>query len=173
MSGTTNMIRGIIFTIIYIISTIIVPFLIFRWVMNFQVSIPAAEPGGEAGSIAIEMTQESYERIIFWIIAFGLLISGCAFFSYSSPKQSIRRGVFALIQVIVNCLYLWSYKFSGATEVRFNIDIPAFTGFVMLNLQQMILIYLGIYFLTIVIKSYDVIDFIINRKKIRENRMKE
>lgn len=167
MSGTTNMIRGIIFTIIYIISTIIVPFLLFRWVMNFQVAIP---PEGE---ISIAMTQESYERIIFWIIAFGLLISGCAFFSYSSPKESIRRGVFALIQVIVNCLYLWSYKFSGATEVRFDIEIPAFSGFVMLNLQQMILIYLGIYFLTIVIKSYDVIDFIINRKKIRENRMKE
>ena len=167
MSGTTNIIRGIIFTIIYIITTILVPFFIFRWVMNFQVAIP---PDGE---IAIEMTQESYDRIIFWIIAFGLLISGCAFFSYSSPKQSIRRGVFALIQVIVNCLYLWSYKFSGATEVRFNIDIPAFSGFVMLNLQQMILIYLGIYFLTIVIKSYDIIDFIINRKKIRENRMKE
>jgi len=167
MTGTTNMIRGLIFTIIYIITTIIVPFLIFRWVMNFEVSIP---PEGE---IKIEMTQESYERIIFWIIAFGLLISGCAFFSYSSPKESIRRGVFALIQVIVNCLYLWSYKFSGATEVRFNIDIPTFSGFVMLNLQQMILIYLGIYFLTIVIKSYDIIDFIINRKKIRENRMKE
>ncbi|KKN32213.1 hypothetical protein LCGC14_0816060 [marine sediment metagenome] len=167
MSGTTNIIRGIIFTIIYIITTILVPFFIFRWVMNFQVAIP---PDGE---IAIEMTQESYDRIIFWIIAFGLLISGCAFFSYSSPKQSIRRGVFALIQVIVNCLYLWSYKFSGATEVRFNIDIPAFSGFVMLNLEQMILIYLGIYFLTIVIKSYDIIDFIINRKKIRENRMKE
>ena len=168
MSGTTNMVRGIIFTIIYIISTIIIPFLLFRWVMGFESTIP-----GQEGTMSIEMTQASYERIIFWIIAFGLLISGCAFFSYSSPKESIRRGVFALLQVLVNCLYLWSYKFSGATEIMFNIDIPDFTGFMMLNLQNMILIFLGIYFLTIVIKLYDVIDFTINRKKIRENRMKK
>ncbi len=168
MSGTTNMIRGIIFTLIYISTTIIIPFLVFRWVMTINLALP-----NEEGFLRIEMTQESYERIIFWIIALGLLISGCAFFSYSSPKESIRRGVFALIQVLVNCLYLWSYKFSGASEIIFNIDMPRFSGFVLLNLQQMILIYLGIYFLTIVIKSYDVIDFIINRKKIRENRMKE
>ncbi|GAI01730.1 unnamed protein product, partial [marine sediment metagenome] len=93
-----------------------------------------------------------YESIIFWLTAFGLIISGCAFFKYSSPKQSIRKGVFALIQVLVNCLYLWSYKFSGAAEINFVIiDF----GFFSLNLQQMILVYMGIYFLTIVLKAYE------------------
>jgi len=47
------------------------------------------------------------------------------------------------------------------------------SGFLSLNLQQMVLVYLGIYFLTIILKIYDVIDFTINREKIRNERMKE
>jgi hypothetical protein len=31
---------------------------------------------------------------------------------------------------------------------------------------------MGVYFLTIVLKGYDFLDFIINRKKIREKRYK-
>ncbi len=163
MGGTKNMIRGVIATSLYLTTTIIIPFLLFRWIKNFKLP--------QIGQIL--MTQENYETIIFWLTAFGLLISGIAFFAFSSPKQSIRRGVFSLVLVIVNCLYLWSYKFSGATEVIFNIDLPGFTGFLSLDLQQMVLTYMGIYFLMMVLKVYDVIDFIINRKKIRENRMKE
>ncbi|MFX0060547.1 MAG: hypothetical protein ACFE8J_19810, partial [Candidatus Heimdallarchaeota archaeon] len=90
-------------------------------------------------------------------------------FTYSSPKKSIRKAVFALIQVLVNCLYIWSYKFSGALNLEFVI---ANYGYFSLNLSQMILVYMGIYFLTIVLKVYDIIDFAINREQIRENRMK-
>jgi len=162
MGATKNMIRGTIYTSVYVVTTIIIPFLLFNWVRNLQIPLV-----GE-----ITLTQENYENIIFWILAFGLIISGCAFFSYSSPKQSIRRAVFALIQVIVNCLYLWSYKFSGATEILFNFTISGYTGFLSLNLQTMVLVYMGVYFLTIILKIYDLIDFSINRKKIRENRMK-
>ena len=162
MGATKNMIRGTIYTSVYVVTTIIIPFLLFNWVRNLQIPLV-----GE-----ITLTQENYENIIFWILAFGLIISGCAFFSYSSPKQSIRRAVFALIQVIVNCLYLWSYKFSGATEILFNFTISGYTGFLSLSLQTMVLVYMGVYFLTIILKIYDLIDFSINRKKIRENRMK-
>jgi len=162
MGATKNMVRGTIYTSIYVVTTIIFPLLLFNWVRNLQIPLV-----GE-----ITLTQENYENIIFWIVAFGLIISGCAFFSYSSPKQSIRRAVFALIQVIVNCLYLWSYKFSGATEILFNFNISGYSGLLSLNLQTMVLVYMGVYFLTIVLKIYDIIDFSINRKKIRENRMK-
>ncbi len=162
MGATKNMVRGTIYTSVYVVTTIILPFLLFNWVRNLQIPLV-----GE-----ITLTQENYENIIFWIVAFGLIISGCAFFSYSSPKQSIRRTVFALIQVIVNCLYLWSYKFSGATEILFNFNISGYPGFLSLNLQTMVLVYMGVYFLTIVLKIYDLVDFSINRKKIRENRMK-
>ena len=162
MGATNNMIRGTIFASIYVVTTILIPILLFDWVRNLD--IPSL------GSITL--TQENYENIIFWLVAFGLIISGCAFFSYSSPKQSIRRGVLALIQVIVNCLYIWSYKFSGATDIIFNFDYYGNLGFIVLNLQTMVLVYMGVYFLTIVLKIYDIFDFSINRKKIREKRMK-
>jgi len=155
-----NIIRGLGFTAIYIITTMVIPYFTFTWVKELSIF----------GIVDIEMTQSQYDKIIFWVLAFGLVISGSAFFSYSSPPQSIRGGVFALIQVILNCFYIWSYKFSGATEIQF--DIVNF-GFFYLNLQQMIITYLGIYFLTILLKVYDIIDFVVNREKIREKRMEK
>ncbi|MBA7634329.1 hypothetical protein ES703_41913 [subsurface metagenome] len=158
MGAVKNMVRGFIYSAIYVVTTIVIPLAIFSWVRSMVVQ-----------GFPLDFEQQDYESIIFWLTAFGLIISGCAFFKYSSPKQSIRKGVFALIQVLVNCLYLWSYKFSGATEINFVI---LNFGFFSLNLQQMILVYMGIYFLTIVLKGYDIIDFTINREKIREDRMK-
>ncbi len=123
--------------------------------------------------VDIVLEQQNYERIIFWVTTFGLLISSTAFFNYSSPKQSIRKGTFALIQIILNCLYIWSYKFSGATEVRFEIVIEIVNvGYITVNVQNMVMLYMGIYFLTIILKGYDFFDYIINRKTIREKRYK-
>ena len=155
-----NIFRGVVFTLIYITMTIIIPYLTFSWVQNLSIF----------GVIDIEMTQAQYERIIFWVIAFGLIVSGSAFFAYSSPPQSIRGGIFALIQVILNCFYIWSYRFSGATEIQF--EITSFGSFY-LNLQQMIIVYLGLYFLTILLKIYDIFDFVVNREKIREKRVEK
>jgi len=156
MGAVKNMIRGVIFTGLYVVFTIVIPLMTFSLIKNIE-------------ALPFELEQQDYENITFWITAFGLVISGLAFFTYSSPKQSIRRGIFALLQVVVNCLYIWSYKFSGATEITFIItDL----GFFSLNLSQMVLMYMGIYFLTIVLKFYDIIDFTVNREKIRENRMK-
>ena len=88
------------------------------------------------------------KKIIYWVSAFGLLISACAFFNYSSPKQSIRKGTFSLIQILLNCLYIWSYKFSGATEVRFEIVFQITgLGYIAVNVQNMVMLYMGIYFL--------------------------
>ncbi|KKK41365.1 hypothetical protein LCGC14_0865070 [marine sediment metagenome] len=157
MGATKNIVRGVIFSTIYVLSTIVIPLFTFTVIFSIK-------------GLPFQWEQQDFQNITFWITAFGLLISGLAFFTFSSPKHSIRRGVFALIQVIVNCLYLWSYKFSGAAEINF---IIADFGFFTLNVQQMILTYMGIYFLTIVLKVYDIIDFTINREKIREKRMKK
>lgn len=157
MGAVKNMVRGFLFTGVYVVFTIVIPLITFTLLFNIE-------------GLPIEWEKQDQQNITFWLTAFGLLVSGLAFFKYSSPKQSIRKGVFAFVQVIVNCLYLWSYRFSGATEITFVIlDV----GFFTLGLSQMILMYMGIYFLTIVLKVYDVIDFTINREKIRENRMKE
>jgi hypothetical protein len=155
-AGIKNMIRGTIFAAIYITITIIIPFITFSWVMSLEVE-----------GLELEMYEESYAQILFYILAFGLLISATAFFAYSSPSQSIRRGVFSLIQILLNCFYLWSYKFSGALEIEVTI---VSLGMVEVNLQHLILTYMGIYFLTVILKTYDLIDFIINRDKIKFER---
>lgn len=158
MGSVKNMLRGFIYTTIYAVVTIVIPLVTFSWL--FQLTVQG---------FPLDFELQEYQSILFWVIAFGLIICGCAFFSHSSPKQSVRKAVFALIQVIVNCLYLWSYKFSGATDVQFTITGY---GFFSLDIQQMVLIYMGIYFLTIVIKMYDIIDFAVNREEIRKDRMK-
>jgi len=160
MGAFKNMLKGFIFTGVYVVITIIIPLVTFTIIYD-------------VAGFFLEWNQQDYESIVFWLIAFGLLTSGLAFFKYSSPKQSIRKAIFALFHVLVNCLYIWSYKFSGATEIIFNLEMEDTAGFLSLNLQQMVLVYLGIYFLTIILKIYDVIDFTINREKIRNNRMKE
>ena len=156
MGAVKNMVKGFIFTGIYVLFTVVIPLIFFTLIFSIE-------------GLPLEWEQQDKNRITFWLVAFGLLVSGLAFFKYSYPKQSIRKAIFALVQVIVNCLYIWSYIFSGAAEITFVIlDV----GFFSLDLSQMLLIYMGIYFLTIILRVYDVIDFTINREKIRENRMK-
>lgn len=162
MGWFPNLLKGIIFMGVYITTTMVIPFLTFTWIKEIQVL-----------GVAIVLEQTEYERIIFWISAFGLLISACAFFNYSSPKQSIRKGVFALVQILLNCLYIWSYKFSGATEVKFEIMFEITNvGFITINVQNMVMLYMGVYFLTIILKGYDLVDFVVNRDKIRQKRYK-
>ena len=147
---------------IYIVTTMVIPYFTFTFIKDMQLL-----------GVDIVLEQQNYERIIFWITTFGLLISSTAFFNYSSPKQSIRKGTFALVQIVLNCLYIWSYKFSGATEVRFEIVIEIVNvGYITVNVQNMVMLYMGIYFLTIILKGYDFLDFVFNRKAIREKRYK-
>ena len=158
-----NTTKGVIFMSIYIVTTMVIPFFTFTFIKNMELL-----------GVAIVLEQHNYERIIYWVSTFGLLISSCAFFNYSSPKQSIRKGTFALIQLILNCLYIWSYKFSGATEVRFEIVVEIVSiGYITVNVQNMVMLYMGTYFLTILLKGYDFLDCIINRKTIRERRYKK
>ncbi len=160
------MFRGFIFTLIYVVITIVVPLISLTWL---------AELGSIAGTeVGLDFSSR-INQIRFWVLTFGFLISGVAFFSFSSPKQSIRRGVFALIQIILNCLYIWSYKFSGALELILPlVDASTGTtlGLVGIDITTMIMLYLGLYFLTIILKTFDLIDFIVNRKKIRYLRIK-
>lgn len=158
-AAAKNIIQGIIATAIYLTITIIIPYLTFSWIMSLKIE------GAE-----VEITNTEYERIIYWIIAFGLIISGTAFFAYSAPTKSIRRGAFSVIQIILNCLYIWSYQFSGALDLNIElVDI----GFISLNLTQLILVYMGVYFLTVILKVYDLVDCIINRDKIKFERGKK
>ena len=157
-----NITKGVIYMSVYIVTTMVIPYFTFTFIKNMQLL-----------GVDIVLEQQNYERIIYWVTTFGLLISSCAFFNYSSPKQSIRKGTFALVQIILNCLYIWSYKFSGATEVRFEIVIEIVNiGYITVDVQNMVMLYMGTYFLTILLKGYDFFDFVINRKTIRGKRYK-
>jgi len=158
MGAFKNIFRGFIYTCIYITTTIGIPYYTFTFIKDLPVS---------GLGIDLGLTQQRYDQIIFWVFAFGLVISGCAFFRYSSPSQSIRQGVLGLIQVILNCFYIWSYKFSGATEIQFV--VLGFGG-LFIDLTNFIMLTMGIYFLTIILRVYDIVDFSINRKKIREQK---
>ncbi|MFX1499685.1 MAG: hypothetical protein ACFFDH_01825 [Promethearchaeota archaeon] len=159
MGSVVNMIKGFIFAAIYVVVIIVIPIIIFSWVRSISIK-----------GIDLDFTQQDYENTAFWITSIGMIVCACAFFSHSSPKQSIRKASFALIQVLVNCIYIWAYKFSGALDITFVMEDVAFFT---VDLSKMILVSLGVYFLTIVIKVYDLIDFTINREKIREDRIKE
>lgn len=154
-----NMLTGTIVALIYFTSTVLIPYWTFSWIRTINVE-----------GVELAAYKQQINRILFYVWAFGLIISGTAFFAYSSPKQSIRRGLFALIQIILNCLYLWSYKFSGALEIEF---VLVKYGYITVNLRDMILLYMGIYFLTVILKTYDLIDFIVNREKIKYERGKK
>lgn len=154
-----NILRGILFAAIYFTLTVLIPFWTFSWIKTIKVE-----------DVELQAYKQQVNRILFYVWAFGLIISGTAYFAYSSPPQSVRRGVFALIQIILNCLYLWTYKFSGALEVEFNI---VELGIITVNLRQMILLYMGIYFLTVILKAYDLVDFVVNREKIKYERGKK
>jgi hypothetical protein len=166
MGAGKNITRGTLFTALYITTTMVIPFISFTLITNL----------GQIGGTGVNLglAPEKYTQIIFWVMAFGVLVCGSAFFAYSSPKQSVRRGVFALVQIVMNCLYIWSYKFSGATEIELALvdNTGAAIGEVGLDFQQLIMIYLGIYFLTIVLKTFDLVDFIVNRETIKEMRIK-
>ena len=154
-----NMLRGTIVAAIYFTSTVLIPFWTFSWIKTINVE-----------GVELQAYKQQVNQILFYVWAFGLIISGTAFFAYSAPKYSIRRGAFALIQIILNCLYLWSYKFSGALEIEF---VLVDYGVITVNLQEMILLYMGIYFLTVILKAYDLLDFIVNREKIKYERGKK
>lgn len=161
-----NILKGFGGFIIYLTITIIIPSIVFTIfkTIDFTTSI-----NGLNITVPIPLFETKYSEIIFWLTATGLLVSGFAFLNYSSPKQSIRKGSFALVQVLINCLYIWSYRFSGALDVGYPIGL---TGYVILYLENYLLLYMGIYFLTISIKIYDLLDFTINREKIRAERWK-
>ena len=60
-----------------------------------------------------------------------------------------------------------------ACELTASVDNSGVAiGEVGLDLSMMVMLYLGIYFLTIILKTFDLADFIINRKTIREMRIK-
>ena len=157
-TGTRNLINGLMVSALYFTATILIPFLTFYSIMALDIE------GTE-----IEITESKYQKIIYWIIAIGSIITATAFCTHSAPPQSIRKGTLSIIQVILNCLYVWSYQISGALDL--NIELVDF-GIITLNLTQLIIVYLGVYLFTVLIKVINLISFISKKDEIRFKRGK-
>lgn len=158
MGATKSIIMGVLKSIIHVSIVLIFPLVTFAYIRRLEIP--------DLG-LTISIEESAYQVIVYWIIAFGLLASGCAFFKYTAPKQSVRKGLFGLIQIPVQQLYLWSYKFSGGTQITFFISNY---GTILLDLTELIRVYLGIYFLLFCLRLYDFLDFMINKQKIQLER---
>ena len=157
MGGMKNIFRGFIGMAIFLTTTLLIPFLTFDYVDKMEISIPPTDQ-----ILDIQIAKGNIAIVLFWLVALGLVISGLAFFSWSSPKNSRRKIVFSMLLVFTNCFYLWSYKFSGAT--LFGIEIPGL-GSVTLDFAEMVMLYLGAYTLIIIAKIWKLIEVEIGKRK--------
>ena len=157
-TGTRNLINGLMVSALYFTATILIPFLTLTSIMALDIE------GTE-----IEITESKYQKIIYWIIAIGSIITATAFCTHSAPPQSIRKGALSVVQVFLNCLYVWSYQISGALDL--NIELVDF-GIITLNLTQLIIVYLGVYLFTVLIKVINLVKFISKKDEIRFKRGK-
>lgn len=145
MGAGKNITRGLIVMTIYIFTTIVIPYITFDFVTNLSIPITDTQ------TVDITMAQGDVDAIFYWLISLGLVISGLAFFSQSSPRKSRRAVIFSILQVLANGFYLWSYKFSGAAVLELTIiDL----GIVQLDLIEMLSLYLGSYSLVIITKLW-------------------
>ncbi len=156
MGGMKNIFRGFIGMAIYIITFMLIPILTFDFVDNMEIPVPPDQ------ILNIDIAKGNIDVVKFWLIALGLMISGLAFFTWSSPRNSRRKIVFSMLLVFTNCFYLWSYKFSGAT--LFGIEIPGL-GSVTLDFAEMVMLYLGAYTLIIIAKIWKLIEVEIGKRK--------
>lgn len=156
MGGIKNIFRGFIGMAIYMTTLLLIPFLTFDFIENLEIPIPPDEV------LNFEVAQGNINIVLFWLVALGLTISGLAFFSWSSPRDSRRKVVFSMLLVFTNCFYLWSYKFSGATS--FGVEIPGYGGF-SLDVADMIMLYLGAYTLIIIAKIWKLIEVDLAKRK--------
>lgn len=155
---STNLVIGAFFASLYLIVTVLIPYFTFTWLKALQIE-----------DAEIDITTSQYNKIIYWIIALGSITTATAFCTHSSPPESIRKGILSLIQILLNCSYIWSYKYSGALDL--NIELVDF-GIIALNLTQLIIAFVGIYIFTLFIKGYNLIYYIVRRDDIRFKRGK-
>ena len=158
-TGSKNLLNGILYSALYFIATILIPFLTISAIVALEIEITE-----------IEITNSLYNKILYWIIAIGSIITATAFCTHSAPPQSVRKGFLSVIQILLNCFYIWSYKISGALDL--NIELVDL-GILTLNLTQLIIVCLGVYFFVVLIKVYNLTNYIIKKDEIRFKRGKK
>jgi hypothetical protein len=154
-----NVLRGVARATEYAVSSVLIPYLSFRYLRDLNV-----------GGFPISVSNEQYDTIIFWITAIGLITVAAAFGVGSSPKRTPRKAVFLMIQTVANCIYIYSYKFSGAAD--YSMAIVGF-GTISFSVGALLNLWMGVIFLKTALNLYDFIDAIIFQKKQKKLRLEQ
>ena len=155
MSITKRILYALLRMSISLVLSIIVPLVLFGSVKN----IP------DILGMSITLEQQLYDSIVFWIISCGMLTISLTFAKFSSPKRSPQRAIFGIFNIFASCIYIYSYKFSGASQLSYSIQNYGSVSFdvgVMLNL------WMGLIFLKIILEIYDLVDGIIYQRKAKD-----
>ncbi len=151
MGAIKNVIFGILKGIRYGCMNILLPFLTFTFIRQINVA-----------GLDIYLSNTKFQEIMFWVTALSLLVISAGFATSCSPKHSKRRAIFGIMLTISNCLYLYSYKYTGAT--LFELEIVDL-GRVSVDLTLMLNLSLGVVFLNIIMNIYEFFDAIAYQKK--------
>ena len=142
-----NLLRGFGAALSNVITKILIPWYIFRSLLQ----------NSAATFIDLGYTEAKVDIIIFWIVAFGSITASLSFTKASSPKYSTRKAVFDIILILANAFYLYVYRFSGALDIAVTLDLGSATGAFYLNFENMVYISMGVIGLNLIIGLYDFI----------------
>ena len=148
-------IKGFISAILYGVTLILIPLLLFYALETYASSYFTPTP-----------------EMKFWIIAMGMVVIALAFGRESSPKRSVRRVVFNALLTLGNMFYIYSYWLSGVANIDVSLPIMVGTEIGLhLDLGTVLAVELGVIGLKIIILVYDLIDAIVYMSK-RKTKIK-
>ena len=152
MGKGKNLFGGFLRAAIYTGTSILVPYYTFKYIRELTVA-----------GYNITLSNQLYNRIIFWILAIGIVTVAFAFGVGASPKRTKRQAIFKMGQTIANVFYVIMYKFSGASRFTLVFDF----GFVTFDVGLMLRLWLGVIALKLLLELYELIDAIIYQNMIK------
>ena len=153
---------GLIAAISYVVWSIIIPLEIFKFLATPQ-----------AAQYGVQLTQQELNEFTYWIVAFGLISTSAVFVRSSSPKYSSRKAVANLFVIFANCMYFYIYVVSGVTEISTAVVVEGSAVEFNLNLENIILVNLGIYALNIIVTIYDLVIAIVSPIEVKDEYTEE
>ncbi len=160
--GRRNLLSGLIAAIFYVIWSIVIPLEIFKFL---------ATP--EAAQYGIQLTQQELNEFKYWIVAFGLISTAAVFVRSSSPKYSSRKAIANLFVIFANCMYFYIYVVSGVTDISTQVVVEGSAVQFHMNLDNIILVNLGIYALNIIVTIYDLIISMVSPIEVEDEYTEE
>ncbi len=142
-----NLLRGFGAALVNVITKILIPWYIFRSILQDTTALV----------VDLGYTEAKVDIIIFWIVAMGSITASLSFTRAASPKYSSRKAAFDIILIIANAFYLYVYRFSGAIDIAVTLDLGIATSTFYLSFENMIYISMGVIGLNLIIGIYDLI----------------